>query len=805
MITNCSKNRFNSSKRTICTKLFFLVFFSLFLISNKDTFAQPITPQVIINEVLANPVNENTQEFVELYNNGSTPVDINLFSITDPVDTNDYIVDYTDEFDFGLEGTIIPPLGYAIIVDPNYDGYLNEILEHEADKTNIIMVTNGQDSSLGNGLGNTKDWVRVGEDVFSWDSDSGEEVSWEVVNPESFEKQIGINKNKRFTPGYKNSYLEIQILTRVSENAPWEYSYEYFKDSTINFRAEYYKPVHKYIWTFPNGDIKNGEETNYTFTNYGEFEIELALIDIDNNVLDQTVQNISIIPQIRINEFLPNPENDWNKNGVLAENDDEWIEFYNPSSVDFLMQGWLICDLTTCTVLEENQILSKSFLTLFSYDLGVNLNNESERIILKSSSGLVSDEVSYTNSITDQSYSRARDGGGEWTNDYEVTLNSSNVPKQKIEYSKDIIISEIYASPNTGENEWIELYNSGEVSVDLTNWKIEDSSGKQELSSLHILAKSYLVLEGQALKISLKNSGESIMLKNPDGENIDTFIYNETPKGISSIKIWSETYYKDDVAQTKDPTKGKINVLVDPNDLFYNLIKISIEEVKKNDLNSAVFTQGVISVDIKILGSQIFYIQDSNSGIQIYISDESFFEGLNVGDEIQLFGTLQESNDEYKIKIDKKESIKLISPGNKVIPFIIQTGEDMEAYEGRLVALTGEIVQTEGDTFYLDDGSGKVKINIKDTTGIEGVHKKKGQFAGVIGIVSQYGFLDDGSPNFRILPFEASHIIISDIPINTNDLLANTGNRILLFILISITLLLFEAAVLIKRHFKFFY
>lgn len=78
-------------------------------------------------------------------------------------------------------------------------------------------------------------------------------------------------------------------------------------------------------------------------------------------------------------------------------------------------------------------------------------------------------------------------------------------------------------------------------------------------------------------------------------------------------------------------------------------------------------------------------------------------------------------------------------------PIQIKTGE-FRNFENYLVTVTGTVVETSGNTFYLDDGSGKAKIYIQDATGIEKPEMHKGDIFEVTGIVNLY------RETWRILP-----------------------------------------------------
>ncbi len=96
---------------------------------------QPPTADVRINEVMANPLDETSGEFVELINAGDAPVDLAGYRIDDG-DDPDVIV--------GWEGgdTVLAPGAYAVVVDPDFPDAL---------PAGALRLTVG-DTRLGNGL-----------------------------------------------------------------------------------------------------------------------------------------------------------------------------------------------------------------------------------------------------------------------------------------------------------------------------------------------------------------------------------------------------------------------------------------------------------------------------------------------------------------------------------------------------------------------------------------------------------------------------------------------------------------------------
>ncbi len=93
--------------------------------------------QLIINEVLANAIVEDTGEFVEIANVGFDPVDLEGLLITDGNQ-----VDTLTSFDGG--DTVLDPLRFAIVVDAEFAG------DFEVPPGTVVMTTT--DTHIGNGL-----------------------------------------------------------------------------------------------------------------------------------------------------------------------------------------------------------------------------------------------------------------------------------------------------------------------------------------------------------------------------------------------------------------------------------------------------------------------------------------------------------------------------------------------------------------------------------------------------------------------------------------------------------------------------
>lgn len=131
-----------------------------------------------ITEVMANPLDEDTGEFIEIYNRGIDPVDVEGLLITDG-DATDRITG------FGGGTTVIPAGGYGVILDAEYAG------EYAIPSAAILLTTT--DTTIGSGLA-IDDPIRLLEsngveviDTFRFPFNPGNGISAERIDVRAFD------------------------------------------------------------------------------------------------------------------------------------------------------------------------------------------------------------------------------------------------------------------------------------------------------------------------------------------------------------------------------------------------------------------------------------------------------------------------------------------------------------------------------------------------------------------------------------------------------------------------------------------
>lgn len=506
---------------------------------------------------------------------------------------------------------------------------------------------------------------------------------------------------------------------------------------------------------------------------------------------------------IVINEIYPNPT------GTGSDNF-EWIEIYNP--------GGLTLDLSLYTLMKITSsgreykfgsgTLSNSFCQTiddlyYVCSLGDGwLANSGSTITLRTVSG-DTDKVIYGPLLTNapiplvgQSISRIPNGydSDNDANDFQIvpiTSGVENILPPPAVYSNEIYINEILPQPATGlADEYIEIYNSSNVDINLKNWQLD--AGTFVIDTI-IKAKEYRVLKNPEIKIGLTDTGDTTSLIDPNGDIKSTVTYGKSIRGQSYSK------FTDDWQWTTTLTPLATNILtveIATADQDMPVLQTDIAGARNQPDGETVQVSGIVSVVPGKLSSQYFYIQDGKSGIQIYNYSKSF-PNLSVGDEIRVSGEMATISGERRIKILQLSDIVILSTRPPPEPVKTKIANIAENFEGQYISVIGTVTKTSGSTFYIhgsvsggDPLQGEIQVSIREGTGIKKPRMSVGDKVQIAGILSQYG------DSYRILPIAQSDVKI----ISSSSGLADTGPKIILTIIISAILAWITLAILYKKR-----
>jgi len=644
-------------------KFLILIVFALGLFLLLPQKAKAADTDIVINEVMFNPLNTTTGEFIELYNTGSTPVELLGWTIMDKSGTKDVLANFNK--DLGqFPGTQIQPKSYALILELDYNNDYTIFLQDFLDENTVILTVGN--STLGNGLNNDIDELtlfnatnQLIDKKVEW---SGMDTTWKGY---SFERYLDGKWYKSLqsdgTPGAENSILQLKYPTEPQNITPndlskftigTEITFSWVEEVGINYELQISSDdgftslvdkseleLGKYFWRVKAknqlGEVYNISRTFeiiepvYSDEVLGLVNFENAIIRqvkvsriIDGDTIEVTGLESSFSSTIRL-LFVDTPEEgepfydsatefteqllDQTIDLIISKNKDEQTDnfLYNRTLAVIIYQDKVF----------NTQLLEQGLASFYDIDNSALIYNAWLEIIQQAQ----------------------RERIGLWA----ATGN--------------IILSELLPDPVgiDAEGEWVEIYNPSTERVVLSRFLLDNYLIP---SGFIISPQSYYVFYRSKTGVTLNNTGDTVKLFFPGGLLINETSYGPAEEGIARALADGTWRW------TTTPTAGGLNIITSP----------VIEGV------------GGSSVD----------------EIKIPINDE---------------------------------------------PIEIKTG-DTEKYRDYLVRISGEVTRTSGNTFYIDDGSGEVKVYIQEKTGIDKPKMYTGDTFEIFGIVNLYRGV------FRILP-----------------------------------------------------
>ncbi len=231
----------------------------------------------------------------------------------------------------------------------------------------------------------------------------------------------------------------------------------------------------------------------------------------------------------------------------------DWIELFNLSGSSVDIGGYRIFDHNgESGSLPKKEIPSGTVIDADGFYIIVTNDSSSgsfdlpaagEKIWLQDSSGTSIDSVTYPTLTKTESYGRVPDGGN-WQLLNSPTKGGSNI--NFLSGSK-ILMNEIYTRGTSSNPDWIEIYNTSSLPVDISGYRIYDIGGqsgtkpKKELpAGTFIAGNNFMVIvtdDTTASGFGLSNSGEKVWLENAGQSVIDTVTFPALEDSLSYGRI----------------------------------------------------------------------------------------------------------------------------------------------------------------------------------------------------------------------------------------------------------------------------
>jgi hypothetical protein len=489
-----------------------------------------------------------------------------------------------------------------------------------------------------------------------------------------------------------------------------------------------------------------------------------------------------------VNEVLPAPQTvDWDGSGV-ADAEDEYIELYNPLTEAVDLTGWLLDDAEGGSrpyrLPMGTAIGPRGFLLVFRRESRIVLNNEGDEVRLLTPGGMVVDRFVYGRSRPDTAWSRREDGGEEWTDEYPPSPGRPNRPAEPTATPTPrpmppdgaITLNELLPAPRAVDwdgngvadhtDEWVELYNSSALPIDLSDWRLwKGAIAANGLPDGFFYAfpegsllppYTYLVVFYRQSRLSLPNTDGQLHLVRPDGRIVDSFAWISSPGYDRSFSRYPDGYGTWGIGDVtaglpnhphpppaSPPASGPTATPVPDPGLGVGVEPIARAYELAQDTRMTV--EGMVTVPPGLFGSRVLYLQDESGGLRIYLRSGEY-PAIALGDRIRVTGYIRTFYGHRELNVPGPRWLVWLGHGTVPRPRFLRTGQIGSPFEGRLVIVTGAVVGFRDNHFWLDDGSGQVRVTVDSDLAWRRPYFRRDSIWTVIGIVGRYNDF------YRLLP-----------------------------------------------------
>ena len=425
---------------------------------------------------------------------------------------------------------------------------------------------------------------------------------------------------------------------------------------------------------------------------------------------------------LKISEFMPDPTGSDSQIGP----DGEWVEITNTGNQSIDLGGWELRTNSALSLSSET-IYPGEYIVFYFGGEGVSLSNGQGTLQLNNPQGETIDTAIWT--YTAYGMSMIRDNSQmNWVHSAWPSPGLENPAiQQPYNGPLDVMITEL--SPQCSEqeegltNEWIELHNFGEETVNLSRWSIRDSSEDRVAIAPGRLwnqtSDTMLLQSGQYVVVNIEinmlaNQGESVQLLDPDGY-IKQGLAWSTSTDCISLEPSSDS--NSNSRESLWPTPGQENPAIEPYDgaMTIKFTRVMPVEISGNS-NDWFEITNVGQTWVNLVGWGIVrHTSDSNS--------VSTFLALNLEPGQSVVITEEpanllddggpESMDAHDIfsnsppwLINSGGALQLIAPDGTVVDaFVYGSGyAEIEGWNG--LALEGPPTSSEGLIYMRGDGCG---------------------------------------------------------------------------------------------------
>ncbi|MBI3115539.1 MAG: lamin tail domain-containing protein, partial [Candidatus Kerfeldbacteria bacterium] len=306
--------------------------------------------------------------------------------------------------------------------------------------------------------------------------------------------------------------------------------------------------------------------------------------------------------------------------------------------------------------------------------------------------------------------------------DPPVLLADLNVPKPPLlepirPGQLGLRFSEVFADPEGLDAgvEYLELFHAGAEALSTAGWSVTNLKRAFALPQTSLEPGDYLVIQGAALGLQLRNLGDTLYLVSPDGAIRDGVKYPKAKTGQSFSRFtkrwaWTEASAGED--NVKPEGKSQESRITNQGAGEQSLLRI--DEARLTEAGQKFALEGTVVVAMGALDERQILLGDA-SGTMVIGFDQSV--DLAVGDRIRV--AVRRSTAKEPRALAKVADLERRGRGGLVEPVAATIESLSDDNLGALVAVEGVVTVTRATSFTLDDETGQLSVQWAGASDLE--------------------------------------------------------------------------------------
>lgn len=600
----------------------------------------PVTTTILINEIFPDPTGVDDEEFLELFNFGTSAVDLGGWKIKDKektynlssnISAGGYVVIKREDTDIALNNTTAESV---ILVDA---------WGREVDKISYERARTGESYNRTAGGWLWSSAITPGaKNVIEEEDAVG--VIWKITAPES---------------GEVGEKLKFSAIGSVDP-----------RGGQLNF-----------IWKFASGTIFAGPMVEFSFTTSGIYDVLLFASSSAGTNGDKrlsvkigaglSVQNTAV----GITEIFPNPAGD---------DSSEYIEIFNFGTSTINLGGWnLRVDMKSYEIPVKTNIAPNSILVFYRAATKMALNNSGGKVSLLTPAGDTVDFIKYDKAISGKSFSLEKNIW-QWAAPSPGVVVSMSPPA--IGTTPKILVSYRGGeAEGAGAILGVKISNTT-VSAKSSGWyvpiSITDARTKPKDAKVKV--------RGVVSTLPGIFGSQYFYISSPEGNGIQIY---QNKKYFPELKIGDEVEVSGAMSEASGQKRVRAGSAKDIKILgagkIITPIDIGLDELDESLLGGLVKITG----DITEIKSNYMYVDNGAGEVEVFFKTGAKIDKVQFkeGDKVEVVGVLENVKNDFQIWPRSPEDIKVVDIAPEVAGVKIAAPGRMRTYILTIASAVGAL------------------------------------------------------------------------------------------------------------------